>query len=73
MTITRPSVETDYASGYAKGRHAAKAHIAATMNPFARGSSAFRGWNDGHYDEQSARTIAIERHSAFIWNRSDDN
>jgi len=73
MTTTHPRVESDYASGYAKGRRAAKEHLPATENPFRPGSSAFHGWNDGHYDEQSARSVAIERHSTFIWTHTDSN
>ena len=34
---------------------------------------AFHGWNDGHYDEQSARHRAIERHSALVWSQTDAN
>ena len=73
MTTTHPRVGSDYASGYARGRRAAKEHMPATDNPFRPGCSAFHGWNDGHYDEQSARILAIERHSAHIWSRSDTN
>ena len=65
-----PPVGTSYASGYAKGRHAAKEHIPATDNPFRRGTSSYHGWNDGHYDEQSARCIAVARHSAFLWSNN---
>ncbi len=54
-----------YASGYGKGRHAAKEHIPAADNPFRAGSPAFHGWNDGHYDERSARRAEIERHNAL--------
>jgi hypothetical protein len=72
MTPTHPPV-SDYASGYAKGRHAAKEHIPAMENPFRSGSAAYRGWNDGHFDEQSARRLAIQRHSAVIWSNSDAN
>lgn len=64
---------SDYASGYAKGRHAAKEHIPSTDNPFRSGTSAYRGWNDGHFDEQSARRLAIQRHNAVIWSNSDAN
>jgi hypothetical protein len=73
MTTTQPRIGSDYASGYARGRHAAKEHMPATDNPFRPGSSAFEGWNDGHYDEQSARSVMIERHSTFIWNGGDAN
>ncbi len=59
-----------YASGYAKGRHAANEHIPTTDNPFRAGSDAFHGWNDGHYDERSARRVAVERHSALLWSSS---
>jgi len=63
MTTTHPPVRADYASGYAKGRRAAQVHVPATENPYRPGSPAFGGWNDGYYDEQSARRVAIERHS----------
>jgi hypothetical protein len=66
MTPTHPPAGP-YAIGYAKGRHAAKEHVPALPNPFPAGSSAFHGWNDGHFDEQSARRIAIQRHSALVW------
>ncbi len=67
MNTPRPPVEARYASGYAKGRHAAKEHVPATDNPFHPGSPAFHGWNDGHYDERSSRRVIIERHSALLW------
>jgi hypothetical protein len=70
MTTPSRPVGSDYASGYARGRHAAKEHVPAVENPFRPGGPAYRGWNDGHYDEQSARSLAIERHSAEIWSRS---
>lgn len=73
MTTTDPRVVSDYASGYTSGRNAAREHTPVTENPYRSGSSAFRGWNDGHYDEQSARIMAIERHSALIWSRGDSN
>lgn len=67
MKPTYPPVGPSYAIGYAKGRHAAKEHVSASHNPFTAGSSAFHGWNDGHFDEQSARSMAIQRHSALVW------
>ncbi len=67
MTTTHSRVGSDYASGYAKGRLAAKSHLPMKVNPFSRNSSAFAAWNDGYYDEQSARSVAIERHSALLW------
>jgi hypothetical protein len=67
MTPTPSLFRAHYATGYAKGRQAAKEHIPVTDNPFPSGSSEFHGWNDGHYDEQSARTVAIQRHSTLIW------
>jgi hypothetical protein len=73
MTTTHPRVGSDYAAGYAKGRHAAKERVPAEDNPYHPGSSAFHGWNDGHYDEQSARILAIKRHSADIWVHNDSN
>jgi hypothetical protein len=68
-TVSAP-VGVSYASGYAKGRHAAKEHILAKENPFRRGTSAYQGWSDGHYDEQSARSVAVARHSAFLWGQN---
>jgi hypothetical protein len=73
MTTTYPLTRSNYAAAYGKGRHAAKEHIPVTDNPFRSGSSEFHGWNDGHYDEQSARNIEIQRHSALVWSRSDAN
>ncbi len=64
-TSPSPNAAT-YASGYAKGRHAAKEHIATEDNPFRAGSPAFHGWNDGHYDERSARRTEIERYNASV-------
>ena len=71
MTTTPTPVASDYAVAYAKGRHAAQERVPANENPNRPGSSAFHGWNDGHYDEQSARVLAIERHSALIWSHGD--
>ena len=71
MTTTH-FVKSDYASGYARGRHAAKEHFPTADNPFRPGCSAFHGWNDGHYDEQSARRRAIGRHSALIWDAAQN-
>jgi hypothetical protein len=73
MTTTHPHVGSDYASGYARGRHAAKEHISITENPFRPQSAGFRGWSDGYYDEQSARSIAFERQSAQIWTSDGTN
>jgi hypothetical protein len=73
MTTTHRTVGASYAIGYAKGRHAAKEHIPARLNPFPENSSAFHGWSDGHFDEQSARHLAIQRHSAFVWSDNDAN
>lgn len=70
MNATHPPVGATYASGYAKGRHAAKENIPVTANPFRRGASAYQGWSDGYYDEQSARRLAIEQHSALLWSRN---
>ncbi len=58
---------TEYAAGYARGRHAAKENVPLPENPYRRGSASFHGWHDGHYDERSARRRAIERHSAALW------
>lgn len=70
MTPTYPAETSEYASGYARGRHAAKERVAESENPFPPGSAAFHGWNDGHYDERSARSVAIGRHSAGIWSET---
>jgi hypothetical protein len=56
-----------YAAGYAKGRHAAKEFASAAPNPYRSSSPAFFGWNDGHYDECSARARAVAHHSAELW------
>jgi hypothetical protein len=72
MTTTHPLIRPNYATGYGKGRHAAKEHVPVTDNPFRPGSSEFHGWSDGYYDEQSARSVAIQRHSTLIWSRSGD-
>jgi hypothetical protein len=73
MRTTPPaSVEITYAAGYTRGRNAAKEHVSIRQNPFQRGSSAYQGWNDGHYDEQSARALAIGRHSAEIWSDGEN-
>lgn len=71
MSTTHLPIGSDYAAGYAKGRHAAKEHIPLHENPYRAGSTAYHGWNDGHYDEESARHVAIQRHSAAIWNRDE--
>ena len=73
MNTAYPPVGISYASGYAKGRHAAKEHISATDNPFRRGTAAYQGWSDGHYDEESARFLAIARHSAELWGAAGNN
>ena len=70
MNATHPPVGANYASGYAKGRHAAKEHVAVSTNPFRAGTSAYQGWTDGYYDEQSARSLAIAQHSAELWSRN---
>lgn len=70
MNTAYPPVETSYASGYAKGRHAAKEHVSPRENPFPSGSSAYQGWCDGYYDEDSARRLAIARHSAELWSNN---
>ena len=62
---------TDYATGYAEGRRAAKEHLPAFANPHTRNSPGYRGWADGHYDEHSARKIQIHRTSAAVWGRDD--
>ena len=69
MTTT-PIPVSDYAKAYAKGRKAAQDRAPATENPYRAGSNAYHGWNDGHYDEYSARIRAIESHSALIWSQT---
>jgi hypothetical protein len=68
MNTAHLTVGASYTSGYAKGRQAAKEHVDVIENPFHPGSRAFHGWNDGHYDERSARRLAIARHGAQLWN-----
>ncbi len=58
---------SEYAAGYADGRHAAKEHVSAKENPHRPGTQRYHGWNDGHYDERSARFVQIQRHSAQVW------
>lgn len=67
MTSTLPTVTTDYVLAYRKGRHAAQERISPRKNPYPAGTSLRQAWNDGYYDEQSARRLAIERHSADLW------
>jgi hypothetical protein len=67
MTHTHTPVNAAYAIAYGKGREAAKMLRPSTGNPYKPDSVGFHGWNDGYYDEQSARTLAIDRHSASIW------
>jgi hypothetical protein len=71
MNTTPSATAATYASGYARGRHAAKEHIAAADNPFHAGTPAFHGWNDGHYDERSARRTEIERHNNALLSSND--
>lgn len=71
MSTLASATITDYATGYAEGRHAAKEHIGGFANPYQRNSAAYRGWNDGHYDEQSARSLQIQRNSAAVWAHED--
>lgn len=66
MNTIPSSIAATYASGYAQGRHAAKENVSATDNPFRAGAPAFHGWNDGHYDERSARRAEIERHNSLV-------
>ena len=73
MTTSPTTTRTGYAVGYAKGRHAAQDHLPQTENPFRPGTPSFEGWNDGYYDEQSARFIAIGRHSAYLWSDGGSN
>ena len=64
MTTTCQTVGPAYASGYVRGRHAAKEHFHVKHNPFRPGTSAYQGWSDGHFDE---------RHSAHLWSNDDRN
>jgi hypothetical protein len=70
MTSAHSPKISDYALAYAEGRHAAEDHVPAKENPYRRGSAAFRGWDDGHYDERSARSLAIERNHAQLWSEA---
>jgi hypothetical protein len=70
MNTAHSPMVASYASGYAKGRHAANDHTPATDNPFRPGSEAYHGWNDGHFDERSARRRAIEAHNAERWSNA---
>jgi hypothetical protein len=67
MNTAHPPVGVAYGLGYTRGRYAAKVHIPAAQNPFQPGTSAYHGWNDGYYDEESARRIAIEGHAMAVW------
>jgi hypothetical protein len=73
MNTAYPPVVAPYALGYAKGRHAAKENVPDTANPFQPGTTAYHGWADGHYDEHSARRVAIARHSSDLWTVSGNN
>jgi hypothetical protein len=68
-TVTAP-VGISYASGYAQGRRAAKDRAPIMANPYDRGTTAYQGWADGHYDEESARFVAIARHSVELWSQN---
>jgi hypothetical protein len=67
MNTLPSALVTDYATGYEDGRHAAKDRMPAYANPFRRGTPAYQGWNDGHYDERSARSVQVDRHNASVW------
>ncbi len=67
MNTLATATLTTYATGYAEGRYAAKEHIPGFANPHQRNSPAYQGWNDGHYDERSARNLQIHRNSAAVW------
>ena len=67
MTSTLTSAFSTYATAYRKGRHAAQERVSPRKNPYRAGGTAFHAWNDGFYDEQSARRLAVERHSAQLW------
>jgi hypothetical protein len=73
MKTAHPPVGAAYASGYARGRHAAKEQLPISQNPFRSDTAAFQGWNDGHYDERSARRVEIERHNAALWRAVGNN
>jgi len=66
MNTLATATHTHYATGYAEGRHAARDHIAGFANPYQRNSPAYQGWSDGHYDERSARSLQIHRHSLGV-------
>jgi hypothetical protein len=69
MTTMKPPTipGSDYAAGYTDGRHAAKERVPVEDNPYRPGTQCYHGWNDGHYDERSARFVQIEKHSALLW------
>lgn len=67
MKNTAPMSVAEYAAGYADGRHAAKERVPMQENPHRAGTLRYHGWNDGHYDERSARFVQIQRHSAEVW------
>lgn len=71
MTTSSFSPVIDYAAGYAAGRRAAGDKIPAYANPYRRNTDAYRGWDDGHYDEKSARAVQHQRNSAAVWERKD--
>jgi hypothetical protein len=73
MTSTLPSTASGYVKGYAKGRRAALENVSPAKNPYKAGGPSFHGWNDGHYDAQSARRLEIDRHSALLWSRDGLN
>jgi hypothetical protein len=67
MNRNASTAVSEYSAGYADGRHAAKEHVPMQENPHKPGSLRYHGWNDGHYDERSARFVQIQRHSAHVW------
>ena len=67
MNTAPMPVAAPYASGYAKGRQAAKGQVPGADNPLLADTSAYHGWNDGHYDERSARRAEIERYNTRVW------
>jgi hypothetical protein len=70
MKLPPNTPDSEYAAGYADGRHAAKEHVPANENPYKRGTQCWHGWNDGHYDERSLRFVQIAKQSAFASSES---
>jgi hypothetical protein len=71
MKTLQSAAVSSYATGYVDGRHAAKEHMPAYANPYQRSTRAYQGWSDGHYDERSARSVQVDRHSTSVWSHQN--